>query len=85
MYSIEIYNKKIYKKLEEYLSVRSGIKEKLNRLRENPRKENGAHLLHGRLAGRWSCWLGSNIRIIYMIDDKKKVITIEAIDSHKIY
>ena len=62
-----------------------GIKDKLERLKQNPRKEIGAHPLHGKLTGKWGCWLGSNIRMIYEIDEKNKEIIAEAIGSHKIY
>jgi len=85
MYSIETFNKKVQKELEEYVSSRIGIKNKLKRLEVNPRKENGAHPLHGKLAGKWACWLGSNLRVIYIIDDKSKVVVIEAVGTHKIY
>jgi addiction module RelE/StbE family toxin len=85
MYTIYTANTKTEKRLLEYLSLRQDIKDKLNRLRESPRKANGAHPLYGRLDGKWACWLGSNIRIIYNIDDKNKIIIIEAAGSHKIY
>lgn len=84
MYELFI-NKKTEKKLREYLNSRKDINEKLNRLRENPYKANGAHQLSGKLAGKWSCWLGSNIRLIYIIDSKNKRIMTIAIGSHKIY
>ena len=85
MYEITTRNKNIEKRLEEYFNMRRGIKEKLIRLKENPRKEIGAHPLHGKLIGKWGCWLGSNIRMIYTIDDSKKLIIMEAVGSHKIY
>ena len=85
MYSIFTANSKTEKRLLEYVALRDDIKDKLNRLKENPRRANGAHPLHGRLAGKWACWLGSNIRLVYIIDDFKKIIIIEAVGSHKIY
>ena len=85
MYKIFTANAKTEKRLLEYFSLRQDIKEKLERLKESPRKANGAHSLHGRLDGKWACWLGSNIRAIYSIDDKRKIIIIEAVGSHKIY
>ncbi|MEM4271477.1 MAG: hypothetical protein QXD13_00055 [Candidatus Pacearchaeota archaeon] len=85
MYDIYTANKKTEKRLLEYFSLRLDIKEKLERLKAEPRKANGAHPLHGRLAGKFSCWLGSNIRMIYSINDRKKQIIIEAVGSHKIY
>lgn len=65
--------------------MREDIKEKLNKLKIEPKKANGAHPLHGRLDGKWSCWLGLNLRMIYSINDKDKIIIIEAVGSHKIY
>lgn len=53
--------------------------------RIDPRRANGAHPLHGRLEGKWSCWLGYNIRMVYSIDDRQEMIIIEAVGSHKIY
>ena len=85
MYKFFTANSKTEKRLKEYIKTRKSIKNKLERLKINPRKEIGAHPLHGRLLGKWSCWLGSNIRIIYSIDDLNKKIIIEAVGSHKIY
>lgn len=85
MYKFFTANSKTGKRLKEYIKTRKSIKNKLERLKINPRKEIGAHPLHGRLLGKWSCWLGSNIRIIYSIDDLNKKIIIEAVGSHKIY
>ena len=68
-----------------YLSLRKDIKNKLEKLKNNPKKELDAHKLYGRLKGKWSCWLGSNIRIAYNIDDYNQKIIIEAIGTHKIY
>ncbi|MFH1801911.1 MAG: type II toxin-antitoxin system mRNA interferase toxin, RelE/StbE family [archaeon] len=85
MYKIHTANSRAEKRLQNYMRVRSDVREKLDRLRQNPKKELGAHPLHGKLAGKWGCWLGSNIRIIYKIDDLNKIIFIEAVGSHKIY
>jgi len=85
MYQIFTANSRTEKILKEYISSRQDIKNKLDRLRENPFKSNGAHKLHGRLTGKWACWLGSNIRIIYIINEKNKAIIIEAVGTHKIY
>ena len=85
MYEITTYNKRVKKKLGEYITTRPGIKERLNRLKQNPRRECDAHPLHGRLSGKWACWLGSNIRMIYKISDTEKLIITEAVGSHKIY
>ena len=85
MYKIFTANSRTEKRLKEHISYRMIIKEKLDKLKINPRKANGAHPLHGKLEGKWSCWLGSNIRMIYSIDDAKKAIIIEAVGSHKVY
>lgn len=76
---------KTEKRLKEYIKVRIDIKDKLDRLKENPRKANGAHPLHGKLKGKWACWLGSNIRLIYTINENSKTIFTDAIGTHKIY
>jgi addiction module RelE/StbE family toxin len=85
MYALFIANSKTEKELRGYLSLREDIKNKLDRLKENPYHSNEAHKLFGRLNGKWACWLGSNIRMIYTIDGIKKIIIIEAIGTHKIY
>lgn len=85
MYRLQIANDRTEKRLREYIEQRSDIKNKLDRLKIDPRRELDAHTLHGRLVGKWSCWLGSNIRMIYSINDMQKVIIIEAVGTHKIY
>ena len=85
MYKLFTANTKTEKRLEEYVSFKEDIKEKLERLKIEPRRANGAHSLHGKLIGKWSCWLGSNIHLIYFIDEQKKRVTIYAVGSHKIY
>ena len=85
MYRIFTANSKTEKILQECISLRNYIKEKLDKLKLEPRRANGAHPLHGKLKGKWSCWLGSNIRMIYIINEKEKKIIIEAVGSHKIY
>ena len=85
MYQLFTANSKTEKILREYINSRQDIKNKLDKLKENPHKANGAHSLHGKLAGKWACWLGSNIRAIYIIDEKNKSIIIEAVGTHKIY
>lgn len=84
-YEIIVSNIRMEKKMQEYLSFREDIRDKLIRLKIEPRRANGAHPLHGKLSGKWSCWLGSNIRLIYTIDDMEKKIRIHAVGSHKIY
>ncbi|MEK6951922.1 MAG: type II toxin-antitoxin system mRNA interferase toxin, RelE/StbE family [Nanoarchaeota archaeon] len=85
MYTINIIKNKVDKKLREFMKERQDIAKKLDRLRLDPRKECDAHPLEGRFKGQWSCWLGSNIRMIYLIDDKRKLIIVLAVGSHKIY
>jgi len=85
MYKIFTANKKTEKILQKYISLRQDIKNKLDLLKSNPKKYNRAHPLHGRFKEKWACWLGSNIRLIYSINDKEKIIILEAIGTHKIY
>lgn len=85
MYKIFIAHRKIEKKLREYLSLRRDIRNKLDSLKLDPRRANGAHPLHGQLKGKWVCWLGSNIRLIYSINDFQKRLNIEAVGTHKLY
>lgn len=85
MYEIYTANNKTEKLLKHYIKERQDVKAKLQRLKQSPRTEIGAHPLHGRLAGKWGCWLGSNIRMVYSIDDTNKRIIVEAAGTHKIY
>lgn len=85
MYQLVTANSKTEKILLKYISFRDDIKNKLDKLKVEPRTANGAHPLHGRLVGKWACWLGSNIRMIYSIDENARRIVIEAVGSHKIY
>ena len=85
MYKLFTANSKTEKRLNEYISSRNDIRDKLDKLKDDPYKNNGAHKLHGRLLGKYACWFGSNIRIIYVIDEIKKAIIIEAVGTHKVY
>jgi len=85
VYKIHTANRKTEKILRAYINQRPDIRNKLDILKMDPRKSNGAHKLHGRLYNKWACWLGSNIRAVYSIDDEKKIIFIEAVGTHKIY
>ena len=85
MYKIHVIKRKVEKKLRKFIEQRQDIPSKLDRLKSDPRKECGAHLLEGRFKGQWSCWLGSNIRIIYLIDDERKLIIVLAVGTHKEY
>lgn len=85
MYDFTIANTKTERIMNEYIALRDDIKIKLEKLKIEPRIANGAHQLHGKLQGKWACWLGSNIRMIYIIDDTEKIITILAVGTHKLY
>ncbi len=85
MYEIVTRNKRVEKILNDYIDKRSDIVDKLNRLKVNPRRECGAHPLYGELKGKWACWLGSNIRMVYKIDDINKVMVVEKVGTHKVY
>ena len=60
-------------------------KEKLELLKQNPRKHLDAHKLKGRLKNFWGCWLEANLRFVYEIDDKNKLIIVAAVGTHKVY
>ena len=84
-YHITTYGKKAQKQYEKVIQSRKNIQEKLDQLKEDPRKALHAHKLRGDLAGKWSCYLGGDIRIIYEIEEEYKRIVIIAAGSHKIY
>lgn len=83
MYRITTRGKKAEKQFYEFLNDK--IAEKLELLKQNPRTNLGAHKLKGKLKNFWSCWFGSDLRMLYEIDDEKKEIVIVTIGSHKIY
>lgn len=85
MYKITTRSKKAEKQFHEVLNSRQGIPEKLELLKENPRKALDAHKLKGKLKGKWSCYLGWDLRMMYEIDDDSKEIVVVASGSHKIY
>ncbi|PIN80711.1 type II toxin-antitoxin system mRNA interferase toxin, RelE/StbE family [Candidatus Woesearchaeota archaeon CG10_big_fil_rev_8_21_14_0_10_30_7] len=85
MYEFTTRSKKAEKQFYEVLNSRNDVKEKLQRLKNNPRKELDAHKLKGKLEGKWSCWLGGDLRLIYEIDDENKEIVVVAAGSHKEY
>ena len=85
MYTFIAINRRVDKDYKYYLKVRQDVRDKLKRIAEDPRNACGAHKLHGHLDGKWSCWLGSNIRMIYEIDDERKAIFIAKIGQHTIY
>ena len=83
MYKITTRSKRAEKQFYQFLD--HNISEKLELLKQNPRGALGAHKLKGKLKGKWSCWFGRNIRMIYEIDEENKEIIIVAVGSHKIY
>ena len=83
MYEITARTKRVEKQYNRVVDDK--IEKKLELLKQDPRRNLGAHKLKGKLKGLWSCWLESNLRIIYEIDDENKLIIAEAIGSHKIY
>ena len=85
MHKTRTANTWVEKRLRKYIRLRPSITAQLDRLRGNPKKALGDHPVRGRLAGKWSCWLGSNIRAVYRIDDVRKQVIIEAVGSHKVY
>lgn len=84
MYEI-VAKKRIRKKIELYIYRYKDISEKLERLQNNPRKACGAHHLQGFFKGMWACWLRSNIRLVYIINDEKRLIIAHSIGTHKVY
>jgi len=85
MYKITTRSRKAEKQFYEVLNSRQDIPGKLELLKENPRKALDAHKLKGKLKGKWSCYLGRDLRIMYEIDDNLKEIVVVAAGSHKIY
>jgi addiction module RelE/StbE family toxin len=67
------------------LNAEKDVTAKLQKLMEDPRKKLDAHKLKGKLAGKWSCSLGYDLRMVYEIDDERKEIVVAAVGSHKVY
>ena len=65
MYNFTTHSKKAKKQVYKVLNSKNNVKEKLQRLKNNPRRELNAHKLKGKLEGKWSCWLGGDLRLIY--------------------
>tara|TARA_Y100000310_G_C20050587_1_gene520372 strand:- start:195 stop:458 length:264 start_codon:yes stop_codon:yes gene_type:complete len=86
MYEIYTSNKKTRKKILSYMKKRNIVIDKLKKLKENPRRKDlDAHQLKGIFKGYWSCSLNGNIRLMYVIDEKNKIIKTVRIGTHKIY
>ena len=82
-YNFTTRSKKAEKELYEIINSRDIIRTKLQNLRNNPRTQFNAHKLKGKLEGKWACYLGYDIRLVYEIDDENKEIVIVAAGSHK--
>lgn len=85
MYVFTTRSKKAEKQFYAMIRLRDDIPKKLERLQQYPRRELDAHPLKGKLGGKWSCWLGGNLRLVYEIDDEKKEIVVCAAGSHAVY
>tara|TARA_B100001971_G_C18243500_1_gene572561 strand:- start:1697 stop:1957 length:261 start_codon:yes stop_codon:yes gene_type:complete len=83
MYEITTRTKRVEKRYNEFVDDKT--EKKLELLKQNPRGKLGAHKLKGKLKRFWSCWLSTDIRMIYEIDDENRLIIVESIGSHKIY
>jgi|TARA_B100002003_G_C13942925_1_gene457501 addiction module RelE/StbE family toxin len=83
MYKIITKSRKAEKQFYQYVDDK--LSEKLDVLRENPRGKLGAHKLKGKYKGLWSCWLASNLRMVYEIDDVNEEIVVFSVGSHKVY
>ena len=83
MYNFTTRSRKAEKQFYEVLNSREIIREKLQKLKNDPRGQFNAHKLKGRLEGKWSCYLGYDIRLVYEIDDHNKEIVVVAAGSHK--
>ncbi len=83
MFKFTTRSKKAEKQFYEVLNSREGISLKLEELKENPRGNFNAHKLKGKLKGKWSCYLGSDIRLVYEIDDQNNEIVVVAAGTHK--
>ena len=83
MYKFTTRSKKAEKQFYEALNSRQSIKTKIEILRDDPRGQFNAHKLKGKLEGKWACYLGYDIRLVYEIDDENKEIVIVSAGSHK--
>jgi len=84
MYVFRVYKRKTEKKLY-FIKKFARIRTRLHLLRINPRRNSGAHKLKGKHTGKWSCVLGSDLRMMYIINDEERIIEVLLIGSHNIY
>ncbi len=85
MYKITTRSQKAEKQFYEILKSSHNVREKLEKLKLDPRRALDAHKLKGKLDGKWACSLGYDLRFVYEIDEANKEIVIVAAGSHKIY
>ncbi len=85
MYKITTRSQRAEKQFYEVLKSGHNVPEKLEKLKQDPRRELDAHKLKGKLDGKWACSLGYDLRLVYEIDDGNKEIVVVAAGSHKIY
>ena len=85
MYKLTTRSKRAEKQFYDVINSREGIAEKLEKLKIDPRRELDAHKLKGKLEGKWSCYLGYDLRLVYEIDEENKEIVVVTVGSHKIY
>ena len=85
MYALTTRSARAGKQFYEALQVRPAIQRKLELLKDDPRRNLNAHKLRGRLEGKWSCYLGWDLRMIYEIDEVNKEIVVVAVGTHKVY
>jgi mRNA interferase YafQ len=83
MYKFTTRSKKAEKQFYRMLDSQAGIRDKLEMLKKDPRGQFNAHKLKGKLDGKWSCYLGYDIRLVYEINDKNREIVVVAAGSHK--
>ncbi|HLD04524.1 MAG TPA: hypothetical protein VJG90_02280 [Candidatus Nanoarchaeia archaeon] len=67
MYEIAVLTKRVEKEFYKMLNSRPTIAEKLEKLKQEPRRALEAHKLKGKWEGFWSCYLGGDIRLIVFV------------------
>lgn len=72
---------KYLKKHKTNRKLLSGLDKKIERLKENPSVVG--KVLAGNLHGHRSTRLMKNFRLIFYIDDKNKIVYLEALDHRK--
>ena len=85
MYRLTTPSKRVEKMVLQAVSRDSTIRTKARELCLHPRTALFAHKLKGKLAGKWGCSLGYDLRMVYIIDDDRKEVVVLGIGTHKIY